>query len=270
MKLRKIKCLTAMSIAILALSLTACGTSNEKPVEETKVESQVEVSEESIEEVIEESSSSEEEIEEASVEDEVVDDKTTSETKEEIEVSDEIVEENVTSDSTYVNFDEMNFYLNGKKYTLGETTLGELIDDGVEFKEESMNEFDNIVNKNTSTSGFKIPLEQYWSAQVMVLNNTDSPLPARDCVIYEVYLPNKPEKTQDIIAFDFPLDMTMEDLVANAGEPTEQKHFQNEGEEYWTETLKYTKESDKYLIPNTYHFEFSNKGLTYITIEALK
>ena len=39
------------------------------------------------------------------------------------------------SGAKYVNFDEMNFYINGKKYTLGKVTLQDLIDDGVPFKE---------------------------------------------------------------------------------------------------------------------------------------
>lgn len=167
---------------------------------------------------------------------------------------------------SYVDLDNMQFTINGKTYTLGQTTLQELIDDGVPFREDDLANAGNNLNKNSQSQGFRIELAEYWTAQVYVLNDTDSGKTASECYISEVYLPVHHDKTQDILSFAFPLNITMDDLKANAGEPTEEKHYDGD-DGYYTDTLEYTRESTKYIGDSGYSFEFMKGELYCVTID---
>lgn len=169
---------------------------------------------------------------------------------------------------SYVNLDNMQFSINGKTYTLGKTTLQEMIDDGVPFEEDDLANANNNLNKNSQSQGFRIVLGEYWTAQVYAMNDTDSNKTAAECYVSEVYLPMKKDATQDILTFAFPLDMTMDQLKANAGEPTEERHYDGDND-YYSDTLEYTRESTKYIGDSGYSFEFTNGKLNYITIEYL-
>ncbi len=73
----------------------------------------------------------------------------------------------------FIDLDNLQFSINGKTYTLGKTTLQQLIDDGVPFRESDLANANNNLNKNSQSPGFRIDLAEYWSAQVYVLNDTD-------------------------------------------------------------------------------------------------
>ena len=74
-----------------------------------------------------------------------------------------------------VDFDDMHFYVKGKKYTLGKSTLQEMIDDGVPFEESDLKKVDQKIKKNQRqlTGGFRIRLDKFWSALVYVMNVED-------------------------------------------------------------------------------------------------
>ncbi len=168
-----------------------------------------------------------------------------------------------------INFDKVQFSLNGKVYTLGETTLNTLIEDGVEFNEDDIANAQNNLNKHTQSQNFRIPLGEYWSAMVYTMNSTDENQTTADCYINEVYLPIYQDKTQDIIALSFPLNLTMEDLIAQAGEPTKSDHYESEDGTYIQDTLSYKKDSTMYYRDWGYKFEFVNGVLAYVTISYL-
>ncbi len=172
------------------------------------------------------------------------------------------------STGKYVDLENMQFSINGKTYTLGKTTLQELIDDGVPFREDDVANAGNNLNKNSQSQGFRIELAEYESAQVYVLNDTDGNKTASECYINEVYLPIKKDSTQNILTFAFPLNMTMEELKANAGEPTDTRHYDGD-DGYYTDTMKYVQESTKYYHDGGYTFEFMKGQLNYITIEYM-
>lgn len=173
-----------------------------------------------------------------------------------------------TSSGKYVDLDNMQFSINGKTYTLGKTTLQELVDDGVPFREDDLANANNNLNKNSQSQGFRIDLGEYWTAQVYAMNDTDGNKTAAECYISEVYLPLKDDQTQDILTFAFPQDMTIDMLKANAGEPTDSRHYDGENG-YYTDTLEYTREGTKYYGDSGYTFEFKEGKLEYITIEYL-
>jgi hypothetical protein len=176
-------------------------------------------------------------------------------------------EANTVTDGDYVNIEHMTFYINGKEYVLGQTTLQELIDDGVPFESESLDNAANNIDKNTQSSGFKIELGEYWTAQVYVLNESDEGKPANELYVNEVYLPNHPDESQNILSFTFPLNMTEEQLRTNAGEPTDFSEYDDD--DYTQHTLKYTQDGEKYYGDCGYKFEFTNGELKYITMTYL-
>lgn len=174
-----------------------------------------------------------------------------------------------SSDGLWADFDRMTFSVNGKTYTLGETTLQEMIDDGVPFEEDDLANAGNNVNPNYESSSFNITLGEYAFAQVRVLNDTSENKPANECYIDSIYMPVDLEQPQDILQFNFPFTMTKEDLLANSGEPEDPDNiyvYESEDGSYKSESFTYRKESEKYYGDSTYHFEFANGALRYVTI----
>lgn len=118
----------------------------------------------------------------------------------------------------WADFDNMSFKINGKTYTLGKTTLQEMIDDGVPFDENDLANAGNNINPRYESSSFEIKLGERSFAQVRVLNDSSDNKKASECFIDNVYMPIYDEP-QDILEFNFPLTMTQEELLANSGEP---------------------------------------------------
>lgn len=175
--------------------------------------------------------------------------------------------ETATIGGSYVDFDNMQFAINGKTYTLGQTTLQELIDDGVPFNEDDIANASNNLNKNSQSSGFRITLGNYWSGQVYVFNDSDAGKTASECYISEVYLPMHIGETQNVMSFAFPVDITLDELLANESDPTDNRTY--EGESHTTDTVEYKKDSTKYYGQYGYKFEFLDGNLQYITIDYL-
>ena len=92
------------------------------------------------------------------------------------------------SGKTYVNFDEMNFYVNGQKFTLGKTTLQQMIDAGVPFDPEDLQNAGNNVKSNSESDCFKIMIGDYYYARVYFMNDTEDGKAAKDCFAHEINL----------------------------------------------------------------------------------
>lgn len=189
-------------------------------------------------------------------------------TEETSETSDNDVENISGKSGKYVDFDEMCFYVNDKKYVLGKTTLQEMIDDGVPFDENDLANAGNNLNPDYKSQGFRIRLGEYYTAQVFAFNDTEENKPISECYINYVYLPVKEDEEPNILTFNFPTDMTMEELKENSGEPTNEKHTDFEDERY-VDQLEYEKQSEKYIRACSYKFEFIGGKLKYINIEYM-
>ena len=155
--------------------------------------------------------------------------------------------------TTYVNFDEMNFYVNGKKFTLGKTTLQEMIDAGVPFDPEDLQNANNNVKSNSESECFKIMIDDYYYVRVYCMNDTEDGKAAKDCFVHEISF--RIGDPQDVISFDFPIDMTMDQLKANSGEPNNDPFHYEDGD-YISDTLRYTHESERYYNDSCYEFDF--------------
>ena len=89
----------------------------------------------------------------------------------------------------WADFDNMSFKINGKTYTLGKTTLQEMIDDGVPFDENDLANAGNNINPRYESSSFEIKLGERSFAQVRVLNDSSDNKKASECFIDNVYMP---------------------------------------------------------------------------------
>lgn len=170
-----------------------------------------------------------------------------------------------------IDFDDMHFYVNGKKYTLGQTTLQEMIDDGVPFNEKDIKNATRTMKKNSqSLNGFGIECDKFWSPSVYVMNLSTEEKPMNECVIYKFYMHSieKDYKNGANISFDFPYKITMDELIANAGEPknkTDKVHDEGKNGNY-TDTFRYRQKSKKYLGSREYSFYFNNGQISRITL----
>ena len=172
------------------------------------------------------------------------------------------------SGKTYVNFDEMNFYVNGQKFTLGKTTLQDMIDAGVPFKEGELEDAKNNLKSKYQSAPFKVDIGKNFNCYIYVFNDSDSGRPANECYVNEVSFHGSYTKgeTQNVLTFDFPLNVTIEDLKANAGDPTEKPYHNEDDPKFIADYLEWTKQGKKYMNRNRYRFEFYNYELRNVTI----
>ena len=169
----------------------------------------------------------------------------------------------VSTGAKYVNFDEMNFYINGKKYTLGKVTLQELVDDGVPFKSGESENFGNNLKSKYQSSAIKLEIGDGWTVSINVFNDTDAGKPMNECYVNEISVYTSQKRAdQKILTFDFPFDtLTIEDLKANSGEPNEKTYHNEDDPKFVADYLKWSKRGTKFYNNNYYDFEFYNGEL---------
>ena len=167
-------------------------------------------------------------------------------------------ETNISGD--WINFDDMSFSMNGTTFTLGKSTMQDIIDSGIEIN--TRKSIDDTVEPNTSFGGFNVKFGGddrigYFD----VFNDTDSPKKAKDCILYYVDC----DFEDDPITFSFPSAMTLDELVAKYGEPDHEYHNDDDPDrvyDYYT----YNKASDKYYGYKKYEFRFCNQKLDSVTL----
>lgn len=166
----------------------------------------------------------------------------------------------------YADLDHRQFAINGKVYTLGVTTLQDMIDDGVPFDKDDIANANNNVNPDSGTD-FEIELGKYNYATVYVGNFTDDNKAAKDCPIREIYFSIDEDETQNVLSFNFPFSLTEDNLKENSGDPTD--YSTNTSNKYTHTTYEYKVESDDYYGESGYNFEFTNGKLSYVTIDYM-
>lgn len=187
------------------------------------------------------------------------------ETEEKIESTEatEVVEAQASGDIKIDSYN-MKFYVNGAEYTLGETKLSDMINNGVEF--------DNYAETDTVEAGYvskpyKINVAEDWSAYVEVMNESDEVVSAADCVVCGSSITMRDGKTQDTVSYDFPLNLTEDELRQAAGDPTNERTYSSG--DYTNDTLEYTHEPEKYYGDCGYTFEFKNGQLQSVSLDWL-
>ncbi len=165
----------------------------------------------------------------------------------------------------YVDLDNRSFAYNGKVFTLGESTLKDLIDGGIPFDESDLNNKGNNLNRNYETSRYTADINDYVFMQFTFINITDGNMTEEECPLSSVricflYLPQpqyEAERNEKItekildagnaVCFAFPLTLTKEQLLANSSEGAEQDDYNN---------VNYYIKSEVYMGRSGYHFDF--------------
>jgi len=165
---------------------------------------------------------------------------------------------------TYINLDEMNIYLDGVKYTLGKSTMGEMLDNGVNLESNNMEGFDSTIEPGKMISGaYKISTSKEGSVLCNFANDTDEEIPVTECKLHAIDY--KVRRSQDVdenvIGFDIPFEITPEELIENSGEPTESR------DDSYSAELKYIKEEDnmKYIES----VGISDGGIDYVRLTII-
>lgn len=168
--------------------------------------------------------------------------------------------------SKYADMNNMQFAINGKVYTLGTTTLQNLIDDGVQFDEENTANFDNNINSNSTSENYSIKINEDCNIYVSVGNFTDSNKTIKDCPIVSMSCYSIPDAGKDL-SFNFPAGVTETQLKENSGEPSDVSNYSSS--DYNSNTYTYSKESSKYYSSQGYDFRFVNGTLEEVSMDYL-
>lgn len=160
-----------------------------------------------------------------------------------------------TSDK-FNDFENMNFTYKGKKYTLGVTTLADMINDGVPFS-NAEGDFGEKVDKQSSFYlGFSFDIIPYRSATVTVANYTDNDLPVKDCVISSFRLSSIRQLPDGGVTFNFPDLFTKDDVINSIGEPDGKSEFDSNGSHFVICT--YEQVSEIYMGKRYYEYTFKD------------
>lgn len=168
----------------------------------------------------------------------------------------------------YADLDNRCFAYNGEIYTLGESTMKDLIDGGIPFRESELKNKGNNVNSNYESDRYTVDINDYVSMQFVFINTTDDSLTEEECVLstvrwYTIYVPHSDyddslneEITNSIndaansVCFSFPLTLTKEQLLENNSDTTEEDEYNN---------VDYKVSSEVYYGQSGYSFDFDDE-----------
>lgn len=166
----------------------------------------------------------------------------------------------------YADLENRCFAYNGEIFTLGESTLKDLIDGGIPFKESELNNKGNNVNSNYETNRYDAQINDFVSMQFTFINITESNITEEECLLsnvrwYSIYVPqpdyedslneeiiNYINDAANYVCFSFPLTLTKEQLLENNSDTTEVDEYNN---------VKYRVDSEVYMGSSGYTFEFN-------------
>lgn len=246
--------LAGLITVVMGISLVGCGSDNNSTKEAATTE-----------QVTETQTETETEDDDDSFADDTEEDSSEASTEFTIPVDEDFTLAPGLSES-YVDFDNRAFVYNGTKFTLGESTLKELIDAGIPFGQNDINNSGNNVNKNYETDSYTADINDYVSMQFRFANFTDSEQKAEDCVLSYVrfihhFVP-QPDYDADMnkeiseamldaarqVSFSFPTTMTKDELLANSSENAEEDG----------ERVSYQMDSEVYMGSSGYSFKFND------------
>lgn len=168
------------------------------------------------------------------------------------------------SDS-YADLENRAFAYNGTVFTLGKSTLRDLIDGGIPFDESDLNNKGNNVNENYKTGRYTAKINDYVTMQFTFINITDGTQTEEECLLSYVrysylYVP-QPDYDEDMnakvadciidaskkVCFSFPATLTKEQLLENS----------SVGAEEDGNNVNYEIDSEIYMGSSGYNFTFN-------------
>lgn len=169
------------------------------------------------------------------------------------------------STTKVVDYDNMQIAINGKVYTLGKTTLQDLVNDGVSFKDNTKDKLDNVVDENSGES-VEIKLSNNDSFSISFGNFSDSGKALKDCVLERVYY-YVDDDEKNIVTFPFSTTMSENEFKEKAGTPSDTSNYSSN--DYTSNTYEYKKDSNKYYGEYGYEFDYTDGELYSITMDWL-
>lgn len=166
----------------------------------------------------------------------------------------------------YADLENRCFAYKGQIFTLGESTLQDLIDGGIPFDENALNNVNNNVNSNYETDRYSVEINDYVGLQFTFINTTETNIPESECLLrlvrwYSLSVPQpdyEDSMNEEIAAlindaanyvcFSFPLTLTKEQLLENNGNATEIDEYNN---------VEYRIDSEVYMGDSGYSFKFN-------------
>ena len=162
----------------------------------------------------------------------------------------------------YADFDNMAFAYKGQIFKFGETTLADLANSGIEM--ECDQELDDLIEdcgflSDVNVDVFINPSTEVW---LQFTNNKDNgKIPASECVLTYAYFMTSVDKdySDDGIQFNFPLDLTEEELIKNSGEGNETEFDEDLGSNIgYTEPSRLNPDNEQ--LKDGYFFGFNLDG----------
>ena len=234
MKSKIVKLVVLATITIVATS--GCGKPLENHLEENVVSSENEVETEVINEATE-------------VNEFAQNDNNTKELK----------DDGVTAECGIVDPSNIHFYINGEKYTIGDVTLQDLMDNGVTIGNYKNTDILAFIG-DASDYEYTIELGNGKRVGVETINDVDEPAHTSECKVWYIGWCASDAGGSDAIKFDFPTDITEDKLKEIAGEPTEVEQYADIIE------LSYIKEAGETECGGKYVFSFIDGELIGVSL----
>lgn len=219
---------------------------------------------------------------------------TTAAVTEEAQTTEEITTEAVTEaakeaavpeglSDKYADLDNRSFIYNGHLFTLGKTTMQELLDAGYSFKGYDEEDYNSTLSANggskpeAETEHAEILLDGAQSISCEFINPTlDTTIPLKECVICQadfVLYQNSGNAALDNsssgrLELAYPYGITREELYANSGEPTEIDDELNRVD-YLVESDVYYYMGSRIMDTSGYKFFFQDNKLCEVHMSWL-
>lgn len=170
----------------------------------------------------------------------------------------------------WTDFNKMQFSYNNKVYTLGETTLQEMINDGVVFESDSAAHFNDAVDSDSESEMFYVKLknggDEYTEMYVKTANFTNSTKTAKDLPISTVAYDEGYEGPGNIakeLRFVIPFTVTEQEVREKCGTPD----YEYKGDSL--SVIEYYREAGQYYGDSIYRFEFKDNSISHIRLDYL-
>ena len=157
-----------------------------------------------------------------------------------------------TGNDPYVDKDIIEFYYKEAKVILGKTPVSDLLDEGAEFYTRN-DELLDIKNKTLSPDGFiscsLVISDGGTQSDVTIYNTSDKEQLIKDCTLVSIIVCPEYIKGNKYIYFNFPMDITLDEFIAKAGEPHRKDTRKN------NTVINYNKHDDREYGKFTLHFQ---------------
>lgn len=155
-----------------------------------------------------------------------------------------------------VDLNSQWFEFNGETYFIGTTTLEELMEEGLRFRDDDMKSIHDMLEPGQMSESYRVVTEGQGVIQMHVTNSSKKEKETLKVPISEIYISINPDIPQDTIKFPFPMDLTLDKLLEEAPEFSDRITKGDRVKVMYNFTDK----------PYGYTFDFEGGTLKFVTI----